>query len=73
MPIGTWLRGPLAPVLHQLLAETRLRAGGVFDPIAIGRLVAEHGTGVRDHARTLWALLVFESWRTHYLGEGCLV
>ena len=73
VPIGTWLRGPLAPVLHQLLAETRLRAGGVFDPIAIGRLVAEHGAGVRDHARTLWALLVFESWRTHYLGEGCLV
>jgi asparagine synthase (glutamine-hydrolysing) len=73
VPIGTWLRGPLAPVLHQLLAETRLRAGGVFDPIAIGRLVAEHGAGARDHARTLWALLVFESWRTHYLGEGCLV
>ena len=73
VPIGTWLRGPLAPVLHQLLAETRLRAGGVFDPTAIGRLVAEHGAGVRDHARTLWALLVFESWRTHYLGEGALV
>jgi hypothetical protein len=45
----------------------------VFDPISIGRLVAEHGAGARDHARTLWALLVFESWRTHYLGEGCLV
>ena len=73
VPIGTWLRGPLAPVLHQLLAETRLRAGGVFDPAAIGRLVAEHGAGVRDHARTLWALLVFESWRTHYLGEGAVV
>jgi asparagine synthase (glutamine-hydrolysing) len=73
VPIGTWLRGPLAPVLHQLLAETRLRAGGVFDPTAIGRLVAEHGAGVRDHARTLWALLVFESWRTHYLGEGAVV
>jgi asparagine synthase (glutamine-hydrolysing) len=73
VPIGTWLRGPLAPVLHQLLAETRLRAGGVFDPVAIGRLVAEHAAGVRDHARTLWALLVFESWRTHYLGEGGLV
>ena len=73
VPIGTGLRGPLAPVLHQLLAETRLRAGGVFDPIAIGRLVAEHGADARDHARTLWALLVFERWRTHYLGKGCLV
>ena len=73
VPLGAWLRGPLAPVLHELLAESRLRAAGVLDPVAVGRLVAEHGSGARDHARILWALLVFESWRTHYLGEGALV
>jgi hypothetical protein len=37
----SWLRGPLAPVLDGLLAESRLRAGGVFDPIAVHRLVGE--------------------------------
>ena len=73
VPLGAWLRGPLAPVLSELLAESRLRAAGLLDPAAVGRLVAEHRSGVRDHARTLWALLVFESWRTHYLGEGALV
>jgi len=73
VPLGAWLRGPLAPVLHELLAGPRLRAAGVLDPTAVGRLVAEHLSGARDHARILWALLVFESWRTHYLGEGALV
>jgi asparagine synthase (glutamine-hydrolysing) len=73
VPLGAWLRGPLAPVLRELLADSRLRAAGVLDPIAVGRLVAEHRSGSRDHARILWALLVFESWRTHYLGEGALV
>jgi asparagine synthase (glutamine-hydrolysing) len=73
VPLGAWLRGPLAPVLHELLAGPRLRAAGVLDPTAVGRLVAEHLSGAREHARILWALLVFESWRTHYLGEGALV
>jgi asparagine synthase (glutamine-hydrolysing) len=73
VPMGAWFRGPLAPVLRELLAESRLRAAGVLDPAAVDRLVAEHRSGVRDHARILWALLVFESWRTHYLGEGALV
>lgn len=73
VPMGAWFRGPLAPVLRELLAESRLRAAGLLDPAAVGRLVAEHRSGVRDHARILWALLVFESWRTHYLGEGALV
>lgn len=73
VPMGAWFRGPLAPVLRELLAESRLRAAGLLDPAAVGRLVAEHRSGVRDHSRILWALLVFESWRTHYLGEGALV
>ena len=73
VPLGAWLRGPLAPVLHELLAGPRLRAAGVLDPTTVGRLVAEHVSGAHDHARILWALLVFESWRTHYLGEGALV
>jgi hypothetical protein len=45
----------------------------VLDPTAVGRLVTEHLAGAHDHARVLWSLLVFESWRTHYLGEGALV
>jgi len=72
VPMESWLRGPLAPVLDGLLAESRLRAGGVFDPIAVHRLLSEHRGGTRDHARVLWALLVFESWRSQDVGEGPL-
>ena len=73
VPLAAWLRGPLAPVLRQLLDGARLRGGGVLDETAVGRLVTEHLAGAHDHARVLWSLLVFESWRTHYLGEGALV
>lgn len=70
VPFDVWLRGPLAPVVRELLAPGRIRRGGVLDPPVVGRLVAEHLGGIRDHARILWALLVFESWRAQYLGES---
>jgi hypothetical protein len=47
-------------------------AGGVFDPVAVHRLVNEHLAG-GDHARTLWALFVFERWRDHHLAAGPLL
>jgi len=70
VPFGEWFRGPLAEPLRQALAPERLRAGGIFDPAAAQRLVAEHLGGVRDHRKVLWALLVFELWRAHHLDDG---
>jgi len=70
VPFGAWFRGPLAGTLTEVLAPDRLRAAGVFDAEAVGRLMIEHVGGVRDHQKILWALLVFESWRAHHFGTG---
>jgi len=70
VPFGAWFRGPLAGTLAEVLAPDRLRAGGVLDAEAVGRVVIEHVSGARDHQRILWALLVFESWRAHHFGTG---
>ena len=72
VPLGAWFRGSLAPLLRETLAPARIEAGGVFDPLAVQRLVNEH-LGGRDHARTLWALFVFERWRDHHLAAGPLL
>ena len=72
VPFDVWLRGPLAPAARALLDPHRLRRGGVFDPAAVARLLAEHLSGRRTHTRVLWALLVFESWRANYLGDGAV-
>lgn len=73
VPLGGWLRGPLALTMRGMLEAGRIRAAGVFEPDVVERLVAEHLAGRHDHARILWALLVFESWRMHYLGDGALL
>jgi asparagine synthase (glutamine-hydrolysing) len=69
VPLGAWFRDGLSAPLREILAPERVAAGGVLDARAVTRLVDEHLARVRDHRRLLWALVVFESWRAHHLGE----
>ena len=73
VPFGEWFRGVLSPDLREILDPDRLARIGLFAPDAVGRLVSEHGSGARNHAKLLWALVVFEQWRAHYLGDDRLV
>jgi asparagine synthase (glutamine-hydrolysing) len=66
VPIAAWLKGPLAPAVDELLEEGRLRAAGYLRPEVVRRLVEEHRSGARNHRKTLWTLMSFEWWRTHY-------
>ncbi|OLC15998.1 MAG: asparagine synthase (glutamine-hydrolyzing) [Candidatus Rokubacteria bacterium 13_1_40CM_69_27] len=70
VPFGAWFRGPLAGALREILSPERMRAGGVFDPGAVERLVTEHIAGRRDQRKVLWALVVFELWRSAHLDQG---
>jgi asparagine synthase (glutamine-hydrolysing) len=72
VPFGDWFRGPLAPVLREILAGDRLRRGGLFDQEAVSRLVDDHVAGVRNHDSVLWSLVAFELWRLAYLGDGAV-
>jgi asparagine synthase (glutamine-hydrolysing) len=70
VPWGPWLRGPLRRTLEERLAPTRVAHVGLFDPKAVGRLTAEHLAGRRDHRKVLWALMMFDAWREHYLPDA---
>ena len=73
VPLGRWFRGPLAPVLRDILAPALVERGGIFDARAIERAVDEHLAGARDHRRLLWSVLVFELWRREHLGDAAPV
>ncbi len=72
VPFGEWFRGPLASTLSEILAAERLRSGGLFNPGAVGCILSQHLRGSRDHSKTLWALLVLETWRSYHFGHVSL-
>lgn len=67
IPVAKWLRGDLREVMTDLLSPARIRAAGLFDAGTVETLLREHLTGVRDHRKPLWTLLMFEWWRARYL------
>ena len=66
-PTGEWLRGPLAPMVNDLLLDGRLRNRGVFQDHEIVRLWREHRSGRSDHRHRLWSLVMLELWFRQFL------
>ena len=62
IPMKNWLRGVLAPLMNDLLSESRVRQRGWFDPAAVRRMIDHHQSGRENHAHTLFSLMVLERW-----------
>ena len=63
IPVAAWLKGPLDPLVDDLLSESRLSDAGYLDAARVRRLVDEHRSNERNHRKVLWTLLSFELWR----------
>jgi len=61
-PIGEWLRGPLAPMVDDLLIDGRMNDRGLFNARTVERLWREHRDGRLDHRHRLWSLVMLELW-----------
>ncbi len=62
VPVDTWLRTSLLPMMHDLLLDGRLRTRGIFETREVARLVQEHTAGRRSHGHRLWSLMMLELW-----------
>ncbi|MEO8139049.1 MAG: asparagine synthase (glutamine-hydrolyzing) [Gemmatimonadota bacterium] len=62
VPVSSWLRGPLAPALTEVLLSAPAVGRGLFDPKEVARLIEAHRSGRADHGQPLWALLILELW-----------
>lgn len=62
VPLDSWLRGPLRDWAESLLDEKRLRLEGYFHTAPIRQMWAEHLSGRRNFAFSLWNVLMFQAW-----------
>jgi asparagine synthase (glutamine-hydrolysing) len=62
VPVGEWFRGPLRPLLEEMLLSDCSLARGYFQPAEICRRVREHLERRADHRDALWNLLMLELW-----------
>lgn len=62
VPLDLWFRDSLRDRIEKTLKGDRLRDSGIFDPDYLDLLLAQHTSGMRDHASRLWSLLMFDGF-----------
>ena len=72
-PIRKWLRHDLRIMVDDLLSEEVVRHRGLFDPVAVRKLVTDDRNGTRDNTYRIWALLTLETWQRTFIDSGVRV
>ncbi|MBO0724624.1 MAG: asparagine synthetase B, partial [Blastocatellia bacterium] len=70
VPIRRRLNREMKEMVNDLLASPLARERGYFNPKSVASLLQEHNRGARDHAHSLWALLMLEVWRRILIDHG---
>ena len=73
VPINKWFRGPLAEPAQALLTDKRAVERGWLDPATVRAVVDEHRRGRRDHALSMWSLMMLELWCRRFLDGADVV
>ena len=66
-PIAAWFRGPLYGDAQRMVA--RLGETGWFAPKVLSEILQTHRSGVNDHSRLLWQLVMFEKAMTRLFNQ----
>jgi asparagine synthase (glutamine-hydrolysing) len=62
VPIASWLRNELRPLVSETLEAGKLKRQGLFNSDYVQQLIREHSAAQADHRKALWTLLCFQLW-----------
>jgi asparagine synthase (glutamine-hydrolysing) len=66
-PIRSWLRGPLLPMMYDLLSETNIKRRGLFNPKEVKRIISTNLSGYEDYNLQVFQLLTLELWHQTFI------
>jgi asparagine synthase (glutamine-hydrolysing) len=67
VPFDGWLRGPLRPLLDELVVSPRALDRSLFEPDLLRQFAHEHQAGIGNHGDRLWLLINLEMWQRIFL------
>ncbi len=68
-PVRSWLVSDLKPMVDDLLAPERVAARGLFDPVAVRKMIDDNDAGRSDNALRIWELLTLELWQQQFIDQ----
>lgn len=69
VPIASWIRNELQPLVAETLEERKLKRQGLFNSAYVHQMLREHSSGRADHRKALWTLFCFQLWYDRW-GRG---
>jgi len=66
-PIRSWLRGPLRPMVDDLLSEETVKRRGLFRPEEVRRIIDANLSGREDFNLQVFQLLNLELWQREFI------
>lgn len=66
-PIRSWLRGPLKPMVDDLLSEETVTRRGLFQPAEVQKIINANQSGQEDFNLQVFQLLTLELWQREFL------
>ena len=66
-PVRAWLRGPLRPLVEEMLSEVAVRRRGLFRPEEVRRVIDGNLSGREDFSLQVLQLLTLEMWHRTFL------
>ena len=67
LPVSSWLRQGLKPLMRSMLLDAVACRRGIFDPHFVRTMVDEHLDSKRDWGYRLWSLLMLEMWFREFI------
>jgi asparagine synthase (glutamine-hydrolysing) len=71
-PLRRWMHNELRPLLGDVLSAASLRRRGLFEPMAVQRLITANDAGKVDASYTLLSLLCIEVWCRSFLDRSTI-
>jgi asparagine synthase (glutamine-hydrolysing) len=69
-PLRAWIRGPLAPMVGDVLSYDSVKRRGLLRPERVEQLVKNDREGIEDNSMLIWTFLTQELWFRTFFSKG---